>query len=118
MGFRDLVTFNKALLAKQIWRMILFSDSLIARVFKVRYFKHMDIMEAMAGSNASYIWRSILWSRDILTKGIVWKVNDGLNINARKDQWIPDLTSGRITSSISFDNNVNVKEFINQSNKF
>lgn len=70
MGFRDLVTFNKALLAKQIWRIILNPDSLVAKVLKARYFKHTDIMDATLGSNPSYIWRSIMWSKPTLSEGL------------------------------------------------
>lgn len=70
MAFRDLSVFNKALLAKQVWRMIENSDHMVTKVFKAQYFKNMDIMEAPLGSNPSYIWRSLLWSRDILPKGI------------------------------------------------
>lgn len=66
MGFRDLVTFNRALLAKQIWRIILYPDSLVAKVLKARYFRHTYIMEATIGSNPSYIWRSIMWSKSII----------------------------------------------------
>lgn len=74
MGFRDLVAFNKALLAKQVWRILLYPNSLIARILKARYFKNSDIMLAKTGSNPSYIWRSLLWSRDLLKKGLCWKV--------------------------------------------
>lgn len=55
LGFRDLTNFNKALLAKQVWRIIEFRNSLVARVLKARYFKYMDIMEAPLSSNPSYI---------------------------------------------------------------
>lgn len=71
MGFGDLNLFNKALLAKKIWRMMANPDNLVAKVFKAHYFKHSDIMEAPLGSNLSYIWRFLLWSRDILQKGIL-----------------------------------------------
>lgn len=103
MGFRDLTLFNKALLAKQVWNMITNPESLVSKVFKARYFKYVDIMDAAIGANPSYIWRSLLWSRDILKTGTFWKIRNGESINARKDKWIPSLTSGRITSNITYE---------------
>lgn len=49
LGFRDLSSFNQALVAKQGWRLIQELDSLVARV-----------MIAKIGSYLSFIWRSIL----------------------------------------------------------
>lgn len=66
MGFRDLTLFNKALQAKKVWRIMENPNSLVSKVFKARYFKHMDIMEAGTGTNPSYIWRSLMWSKEIL----------------------------------------------------
>lgn len=74
MGFRDLAHFNKALLAKQIWKIMENPDSLVVRVLKARYFKHTEILEASLGSNPSYIWRSMLWSRDIIEEGSIGKI--------------------------------------------
>lgn len=68
MGFRDLTIFNKALMAKQVWRMTGNPEHMVTKFFKARYFKHMDIMEAILGTNQSYVWRSLLWSKDILQK--------------------------------------------------
>lgn len=60
LRFRSLINFNKALLAKQIWRIIREPSSLLAQILKARYFKHVDILDANLGSKPSYIWRSIL----------------------------------------------------------
>ena len=38
MGFKQLEPFNLALLAKQGWRLQIGKDSLVYRVFKVKYF--------------------------------------------------------------------------------
>lgn len=85
VGFRDLITFNKALLAKQVWHILLNPNSLIARVLKARYFKHSNIMMATLGSDPSYVWRSMLWSRDLLQKGLCWRVENGNSIAIFKD---------------------------------
>jgi hypothetical protein len=49
MGFRDLNTFNIALLAKQVWRMWTMPDSLIAQIMKHKCFSECSILEATVG---------------------------------------------------------------------
>jgi hypothetical protein len=38
LGYRDLESFNMALLAKQGWRVMLNPDSLFAKILKSKYF--------------------------------------------------------------------------------
>jgi hypothetical protein len=54
MGFRDLVLFNKAMLAKQGWRIIQNPSSLMAEVFKAKYFPHGDFLSASLGNRPSF----------------------------------------------------------------
>jgi hypothetical protein len=44
MGFRDLETFNLALLAKQGWRLLQNPDSLVAKIFKEKYYSHGNFL--------------------------------------------------------------------------
>ena len=74
MGFKDLANFNDALLAKQAWRLLHQKDSLFYRIFKARFFPHCSILEAPNSSNGFYAWRSILKGRDLLLKGVRWRV--------------------------------------------
>jgi hypothetical protein len=56
MGFKDLQLFNRALLAKQLWRLLQNSNSLVHRFLKSKYFPHTNDLEATVRGNASYLW--------------------------------------------------------------
>ena len=45
LGFRDLQIFKQALLARQAWRLLVYPDSLCARLLKARYFPNGDILD-------------------------------------------------------------------------
>jgi hypothetical protein len=59
LGFRDLIIFNKALFAKQCWRLLQQPNTLMARIFKAKYFPHSSFMESSLGSRPSFAWRNI-----------------------------------------------------------
>jgi hypothetical protein len=77
LGFRNLHSFNTALLAKQCWQLIHNPQSLFYRVFKARYFPACSFTEAQLGSNPSFLWRSILSGREVLNKGLRWHNEEG-----------------------------------------
>jgi hypothetical protein len=89
MGFRDYGDFNQALLAKQAWRMATNPDSLCARVLKARYFGDGDFMSARCPKRSSFTWKSILYGRELLKEGVVWRIGSGEKIKALEDNWIP-----------------------------
>ncbi|XP_042964766.1 uncharacterized mitochondrial protein AtMg00310-like [Carya illinoinensis] len=80
MGFRDLGSFNRALLAKQGWRFIKDPNSLASRIFKEKYFQNSGLLEAKLGSGPSFVWRSIWSSLDLVKGGLVWRVGNGESI--------------------------------------
>lgn len=98
LGFRDLELFNKAMLAKQGWRIINNPSSLLAHVLKGRYFKNCDFMSAKIGWKPSYIWRSLLWGREILEDGIRWRINNGEKVQIYGDNWVPNKPTLKILS--------------------
>ena len=77
MGFRNLQAFNLAMLAKQGWRILTNPNSLMARVYKAKYFPHVDVLNSKKGSNPSYAWRSIHNSLEVIRKGTRWRVGNG-----------------------------------------
>ena len=59
LGFRDIHTFNLAMIAKQGWRLLQNPGSLCAQVLGAKYFPAGDVMKAKSKSGASYTWSSI-----------------------------------------------------------
>jgi len=81
--------------AKQAWRLLTNPDSLCARVLAAKYFPEGGVLKAKPKSNMSYTWRSILSGVELLKKGIIWRVGDGMNIRIWEDERIPRDQSRR-----------------------
>jgi hypothetical protein len=60
LGFRDLYSFNLAMLARQTWRLLQAPESLCAQVLHVKYFPDGNLLAAKPIVGMSYVWRSIL----------------------------------------------------------
>lgn len=56
LGFRDLHSFNKAMLAKQGWGLLQNPTSLCARILKAKYYPNSGVLEAKAKLGCSYTW--------------------------------------------------------------
>ncbi|KAH9697612.1 zf-RVT domain-containing protein [Citrus sinensis] len=41
------------------------------------------------GSNPSYIWRSIMWGRQVLLKGYRWRIGNGEDTSVFRSNWLP-----------------------------
>uniref|UniRef100_A0A803QGC3 RNase H type-1 domain-containing protein n=1 Tax=Cannabis sativa TaxID=3483 RepID=A0A803QGC3_CANSA len=89
MGFRNMEDFNKALLAKQGWKILTYPDCLLSKILKALYFPKESFLVAKPGHYGSSIWSSILWGRDLLQQGMRWCVGDGSQIRINEDPWIP-----------------------------
>ncbi|KAL6228112.1 hypothetical protein ACLB2K_002066 [Fragaria x ananassa] len=90
MGFRNMTYFNRALLAKQGWRLLRRPDALVARLLKAKYFSDTDFLHATCGSDPSFVWRSLLVGRDtVLKKGMRFTVGNGSSIKIWADPWLP-----------------------------
>jgi hypothetical protein len=88
LGFRNLHLFNMAMVAKQGWHFITKPNSLVAKVYKARYFPNSSFFASKIGHNPSYAWRSIWNSRHVLMNGCRWKIGDGTKINIMNEPWL------------------------------
>ena len=98
MGFRNLQAFNLAMLAKQGWRILTNPNSLMAQVYKAKYFPHDEVLNSKKGSNPSYAWRSIHNNLEVIRKGTSWRVGNGQRIHIWDDKWLPTPTTHKVIS--------------------
>jgi hypothetical protein len=81
MGFRDLRFFNRALLALQSWRLLIFSpNSLCSRILKAKYFPNRNLLEQSSQAMLSILRRAIEYGIELLKKSTIWRVGKGTNI--------------------------------------
>ncbi|XP_019183730.1 PREDICTED: uncharacterized protein LOC109178648 [Ipomoea nil] len=90
LGFKDLRAFNLAMLGKQAWRMLTKPDSLVARVYKARYFPKGSFFDAQVGNNPSFCSRSIMASKSIICGGLQGAKVAGL-IDQQTGVWDPSI---------------------------
>jgi len=97
MGFKDLASFNVVVLSKQWWRIQIDVDSLVAQLFKAKYFPHSDFFGANIGTIPSYDWRSIFSVKNVFHHGARWCIGTGARNPLMGHSWL--LNGECITTS-------------------
>lgn len=90
LGFMDIECFNQTLLAKQGWTFLQNPNCLCAQFLKSRYFLLGDFLQVVPGTRPSFAWKSILWGRDLLVKGMSKMIGDGRSIRVWCDPWLTE----------------------------
>lgn len=91
LGFRDMHNFNLALLAKQLWWLLRYPSSLLAKVLKGRYYRYTNPLATGKPNNPSYGWRSIIAAKELLQKGLRRSIKSGFDTKVWADPWIPTI---------------------------
>ena len=88
LGFRDIQSFNQALLAKIGWRILTKPNSLLAKILLGKYCHMSSFLKVQAASNISHGWRGILLGRDLLLTHLGKAIEDGESTSVWNDSWI------------------------------
>ena len=70
-------------------------------MFKARFFPNCSILEAKDSIAGSYAWKSILSARDVIQKGMVWRISDGQSVRVKEDKWLPKRDNSSIISPLT-----------------
>lgn len=91
MGFKDLKSFNLALLAKQPWRMI--TETRVSHEqnlqVKILFSYPLHLLDGRVRSDAFFLQKSMLQGLKIFKMGLRWRVGDRAHIKIWHDQLIP-----------------------------
>ena len=64
-------------------------NSLCHKVFKARFFPDCSILDVKDSTIGSYAWKSILGARDVIYRGMVWRIGNGQDVRIKEDRWLP-----------------------------
>ncbi|KAL9299277.1 hypothetical protein AtEden1_Chr2g0230831 [Arabidopsis thaliana] len=88
LGFRDISTFNKALLAKISWRLLTKPSSLIAKVLVGKYCKFSTLLNCSVPNTPSHVWLSICLGRDLLKAQLGKLIGSGETTHIWRTPWL------------------------------
>lgn len=88
LGYRNLYGFNIAMLRKQIWNFLQKPNSLVARVFKARYYPSGNLLNSARCGGASFLWSGLWTAKEEFKKDFRWVMGDGRNTNVFEDPWL------------------------------
>lgn len=74
---------------RQIWRLLIWPQSLVSQILKCKYFQHKSIFDAKLGYNPSFIWHSLYSSIELVREWSFWRVGNGHKIRVWMDEYLP-----------------------------
>lgn len=93
LGLRKFRDFNRSLLAKLLWCIYTDPGSLWVQQLKSKYnVTSLDPSLLRTGSQPSPIWRSICWSRDLISKGQGKGVLSGFETLFWTEHWLGETS--------------------------
>lgn len=85
IGFKYFQKLNTALLAKPVWRLIQDPSSYWGATLKSIYYPNFEFWQASTPRGSSWVWKSLIQGRGLLTNAGRWSIGFGEQIDITKD---------------------------------
>lgn len=89
LGFRRMHDHNRALLSKHAWTLTQDTTRPFALLLKGIYLQNKNMLHLEVPRTASYFWKGLTATRDIIKKGACFRIGSGNNADIWEDPWIP-----------------------------
>ena len=76
-------------------------DSLVARMFKFKYYNHTTVFEASRGGRSSFVCSGLWQTKEVLKQGYKWILGDGETIKAFKDPWVRGANQYKVNNILT-----------------
>ncbi|XP_012849884.1 PREDICTED: uncharacterized protein LOC105969657 [Erythranthe guttata] len=90
MGFRDLKSFNLAMITKQVWRIFTSPNMLLSRVISAKYYPQGSLFNATLGYCPSSTWRNIWKTIPYLRQGLQRLIGNSRDTSLWADPWLKE----------------------------
>lgn len=100
-----------------MWNFIHKHQSLVARVFKARYYPKSHILSATRDGGSSFIWSGIFAAKDELKRGFKWVVGNGRVITVATDPWVIGKDGFMIDVVLNINSNMKVANLFYQDSE-
>ncbi|KAH7516900.1 hypothetical protein FEM48_Zijuj09G0004100 [Ziziphus jujuba var. spinosa] len=90
LGFKKFKDINSALLDKLGWKLAKGKDCLWTRILSAKYLHNKSLFGSRFKVGDSYVWRSILNSKEVVKKGSCFKIGNGWLVNPWTGPWVPE----------------------------
>ena len=88
LGFKDITSFNDALLAKVSWRILTKPSCLLAKILMGKYCRDAGFLDCPVSNSASHGWRGICIGRDLLKSQLGRAIGSGLTTQVWTEPWL------------------------------
>lgn len=101
LGFRDFRLVNKALMAKQFWRVVQRPTSVAGQWIHHKYVKPNSNLELKRSSLQSVCWKGIACNAEFIKQRLRWQLGNGTKIDISSRFWPWQRNNPRGTATVA-----------------
>ncbi|GKD54503.1 hypothetical protein Tco_1287890, partial [Tanacetum coccineum] len=119
LGLKNLSSWNKAMISKHLWHVVVDKDSLWVKWINTYKLKGRSIWEVHEDVNDSWGWRNILRMTQLVSKHMFQRIGDGATTLMWFDYWtdvgrLSDIVTYKDLYDARIQANMGVKEFFSE----